>query len=151
MACDLMRYGFSRMHFATSVVDELHKVWDNFFDNNSQEARYLQFLHSEGVANGNNALLSYDTEKRKKVHVIAVAPSVYIDPDICGSIVHLAGRDLVAQVDPNGRQKYAHTVVYCEPHPDADFMDHSFQSKTYTKRLNEYTDRFFIKGTLYPH
>lgn len=126
----------------TSPVRQLHKSWDTFFDNAPEGAIFLQYCHSQGAINTYNALESYDAEKRKRIHVVAIAPAKFIDQNMCGSVIHYVSRDLVPYIDFGGRvyAEWKGTVKWL---PSATLLtDHSFQSETYAKVIkNEYLKR----------
>lgn len=128
---------------ASRVVPELHKNWDRFF-NESSTGSYLQFAHSEGVANVNNALKSYDEDLRQRILVVAIAPSTYINKDFCGRVWHYASkRDPVPWLDLNARSQNRNTTHRLSPHQDAHFFDHDFESPTYEAPIRERSDKYF--------
>jgi hypothetical protein len=68
--------------------------------------------------------------------VIAVAPAVYIDKDLCGQVVHLvSSRDPVPWIDFMGRMRNKDTVVVLDRDPEESYFDHSFTSKTYERAI----------------
>ena len=69
-------------------------MWDNFFDESSNDAMFLMSCHSQGVIHVNNALLSYSKERRKHIFVLAIAPPIYIDKKICAEVVHIRAKPL---------------------------------------------------------
>ena len=116
----------------TRPVSLLHKEWDDYFNNCPEDGIIIQNCHSQGTILTRNALRSYDPERRKRIHVIAVAPAAYIDEDICGSIIHyVSKRDFVPLIDLPGRWRNQHTTVILDPHPTACIIDHSRDSLTY--------------------
>jgi hypothetical protein len=103
----------------------------------------MQFCQSNGSTVVRNALLSYDFEKRKRVALIAIAPSSFISPDICHSVVHFCSKnDVVYLADFIGLIKYHKTIVFLDRHTEAPFFDHDFQSPTYEEPIRKYYKEF---------
>lgn len=68
-----------RLYIASNVINELHKNWDNFFNNSSSDSLYLQEAHSEGVNNVRLALMSYNQERAGLIQALLVATGGGID------------------------------------------------------------------------
>jgi hypothetical protein len=103
----------------------------------------MQFCQSNGSTVVRNALLSYDFEKRKRVALIAIAPSSFISPDICRSVRHLCSKnDFIYMFDIIGQITCHKTIRYLDRHPNASFFDHDFQSPTYEKPAKEFYKEF---------
>ncbi len=104
----------------------------------------LHFAFSQGVIHTRNALRHLDPELRKQIVVIAVGPASYISDDSCFAVHHLASkRDIVPHIDFKGKNHYKDTITWLEPHPDAPFFDHVFQSPTYSEPMKERFDYYF--------
>jgi RHS repeat-associated protein len=146
---DVTRYLISsRSLIATNVVPELHKTWNNFFDNSSPDSRYLQIGHSEGCNNIRNGILSYPKERASRITVLLIAPSVYIDSDMCGKATHYrCTHDIVPLVDSSGKARNIESTHVLERHPEANIWDHDFTSPTYAPSIKEHIERHFQIGS----
>lgn len=124
----------SRSYMATPVLPKLHQNWDKFFENSSPNSLYLQFCQSEGATNVRNAIMSYDEQRRQRIDIVVIAPSVYIDDDYGGKVRHYASaRDFIPNIDKAGKMRNAHTTQVLEPHKDAPYHDHGMLSPTFQK------------------
>lgn len=127
---------------ASNVVPVLNRSWSSYFERSPPDAWYIQFCHSEGAANVRNALKTYD-ERRNRIMVVAIAPSVYIDDTLCGEIWHYCSRnDPVPWIDIFGRLRNQHTTTVLEPHKDSHWFDHDFQSPTYEEAIQDAYDYY---------
>lgn len=143
---DVVECAIGLMRLDTDPVNELHKLWDAEFDRMGENGIIIQECHSQGCIHVRNALETYNPARRKNIHVIATAPGGYISPDICGSIIHLVSKwDFVPYLDFIGRMKNRDTIVMLDPHPEASWWDHSFDSPTYVKMRKERHE--YIKQT----
>jgi hypothetical protein len=130
---DIIECALGLLRIGTDPVEELHKLWDEEFARMGENGIIIQECHSQGCIHVRNALERYDPAKRKNIHLIATAPGGYISEDICGSVIHLVSkRDFVPYLDFIGRSKNKQNIVMLDPHPDAHWWDHNFDSKTYT-------------------
>ena len=78
-------------------------------------------------------------ELRDRIHVLCIAPSVYIDRNLCGSVLHLvADNDLVPKIDSAGRKRNQHTIQHVGSSKDGRLADHSMQSPLYTKPIQDW-------------
>ena len=75
-------------YIATEPVRQLHRMWNNFFDESSKDAMFLMICHSQGAIHVRNALLDYPEEIRRRILVVAIAPATYIDGHLCGGVMH---------------------------------------------------------------
>lgn len=129
---DLVESRYNLLGINTRPVTLLHRQWDDYFDKYGESGIVIHACHSQGAILTRNALKSYDPERRKRIHVIAVAPAAFIDEDICGSIIHFISKaDCVPYVDCWGLLKNLHNVTFLDKHPDAPMFDHDFKSPTY--------------------
>ncbi len=140
---DISRYFRSRNYYASRVVPVLHKTWDNFFDENGEDARYLQVGSSEAIVNIRNALMSYNHERREQITVLAIAPSAYIDRKYCKRAIHYTSQnDFVYLLDRDGMKRNASSLHILKKHENASFFDHSFCSPTFTKVISDHVASF---------
>jgi len=148
---DIARYWISSSSYcATKPVGELHKQWDTYFNNNSDNIPYFQSCHSEGTVNVKHALMSYDENRRQQIIVLAIAPATYIEREYCMNVYHYASEyDFIPHLDVAGRYK-CDTLTVLKRHKDASYFDHSFSSPTYTEvirwHLQDYLNTYVRKN-----
>ncbi len=139
---DCLRYIYSRNGYATHGVEMLHKQWNNTFSNKESDVQIMQGFHSEGGVNVRNALMSYDSVLRKKIHLVGVATSAYTDRKYHGSAKYFeSSRDVVNYVDLSGRNANINDVLRIQRIKDAPFWDHPYLSPTYTVHLQGYMQK----------
>lgn len=145
LANDVKRFCIaSRSLYATNVIPELHKNWNDFFDTSGLNSLYLQNCHSEGVCNVRNALIDYDRERATRIHVVAVAPSVYIDRWLCGEVRHYRSDcDFVPLADSEGRKRNLETTHVLNRHSDAPYWDHDYTSPTYEFSIQYHINKHY--------
>ncbi len=145
---DLRECGLGLQHRATDPVRQLHKMWDNFFENSSPNAKLLMICHSQGAIHTRNALLTYPPHLRERIFVLAVAPGAYIHKETCGGVIHYRTkkwyRDIVPRFDRRGAKRERDTIVGLDSHPDAAFFDHEFQSPTYQRHIRKHLLNYII-------
>ncbi|MBI5346411.1 MAG: RHS repeat-associated core domain-containing protein, partial [Chlamydiae bacterium] len=129
---------------STSIEEEdITNLWKNFIQveqylasvkDNYQQNGILWHCHSAGAAITKNALLALSEEEQQYITVVAIAPSEVIPSEICKKAYnYVSKRDFVTSLsDSNGMKKYAEDVYVLEPHENAPFWDHDFESPTYT-------------------
>lgn len=132
-------------YIATEPVRQLHKMWNNFFDQASSEATFLMICHSQGAIHVRNALLDYPEDLRNRIVVAAFAPGAYIYQQSCAKVTHYrvsASRDIVPRIDQAGANRSKGTIEELQSDTTAPWMDHTILSSTYKKplfvRIREY-------------
>jgi len=127
----------------TRSVALLQQQWDEYFANCPDNGIILHECHSHGAIITRNALRSYDPEKRKRIHVLAIAPAAYIDDDLCGSIRHIVSKgDIVHRIDMFGWRRNSKNVIELPRHKDAKgWIDHSLDSPTFRGEIQSWTKR----------
>lgn len=140
----------------------LQNEWLDFHDRNQEtpEAKYLQFCHSQGAIHTRNALLSCPKHIRDRVIVIAIAPGVVIEKNLCHQAFHymsqkdvvhyaelgfaaglvssdLRDKSLIEQVLKTHEQ-----LVFLEPHQRSSIMDHEFQSPTFASVIQLHLEQY---------
>ncbi len=135
---DFVECVINLLGFNTRPVSELHGQWDKYFDNCPEGGIITHVCHSQGAILTRNALASYDPERRKRIHVIAVAPAAYIDEDHCGSVMHYVSKnDFIPWFDFKGRRRHEKNITILDRHPNASWFDHNFQSPTYRGEIKK--------------
>lgn len=71
---------------AQLLVDQ----WNEFFKKNGEKAIYYQECHSQGAAQVLKALQSLDPNLRKRIYIVAIAPSMMIPDELCFQVKHYA-------------------------------------------------------------
>ena len=145
--CRLGLYSFK----CTEAEGLIHQEWDNFFDGNTPDARYLMIAHSGGAIKVRNALLTYDQERRKQISIVAIAPGAYIYKDTCASVIHYRVdmyHDIVPYLDGSGCNKAERegTIRTLECMKGGFQGGHSILNPTYHKKLEKDILDFMIKG-----
>ena len=135
---DLQKAVFAKMFgVCYESMREIHHALDRFFTANPNGV-YLLVGHSRGCADISTALMTYHPTLRQQVLVLGVAPAKFIDKLYCMDARHLVSTgDFVYLTDPFGYQRCKNTIQFLEPHPDAHWFDHNFDSPTYTRPMKE--------------
>ena len=141
---DLLRSALGRAHIASETVREIYNLWDGF---QSKDKRNCIFgkSHSRGAIDTNNALLLLPKEMAERIVILAVAPGVFMNPNLCSSVVHLVSSDPIPYLDPWGMLMHYSTIEFLERAPSAGFIDHSFTSETYIEGIKKYSNNFLRK------
>ncbi|MES2198700.1 MAG: RHS repeat-associated core domain-containing protein [Chlamydiota bacterium] len=133
-------------HIATTPVRLLHKLWNDFFDNSSEEATFLMICHSQGAIHVRNALLDYPPNLKSRITVVAVAPAAYIYRVSCAGATHYRAsrlRDPIPRIDQQGAKREGDSIIELTSAPGAPFFDHPINSPTYQQdmliRIAKYT------------
>lgn len=101
----------------------------------------LHSCHSQGTAITKLALMLLEPEERERIHVLAIAPSSYIDDNLCGSVQHfVADRDWIPSIDRAGKKRNEHTIKYVGKSVDGWF-DHSLRSSVYKQHIQDWFDK----------
>ena len=142
--------------YSASAVD-LQENWMKFHDEykNDPKAKYLQFCHSQGAIHVRNALLKTPKEIRDRVIVIAIAPATVVPKNLCfDSFNYASKRDPIPYGEAGFRydaeasyeEREAEPsrlalkeLIILEPHPDAPWFDHSFDSPTFEPIISRHT------------
>jgi len=132
----------------TNGVKLLHEAWDHYFNNASPTASILVIGHSRAGLTIKNALLCYDKEKRKRIHVLTIASAGYVHSKNCGSVrSYVSKRDIVHWYDWINQIRYYRKITKLNRHPDArPILDHHFQSPTFHQALKEGLNEYQEKG-----
>ncbi|CUI16927.1 putative rhs family protein [Candidatus Protochlamydia naegleriophila] len=141
---DLVRCAFELyFHAQTKAVRVQQKVWDAYFAHAKPGGVYLHFCHSEGAIITRNALMTYSEELRKRIIVVAIAPGAYIEDKYAMEVTHYRSkRDIVPMLDFVGASRCRHSTVVLDPHQDAGWFDHSFDSPTYQDARKYHIDLY---------
>lgn len=135
---------------STRPTRKIQRLWDEFFDSRTADAKFLMFCHSQGAIHVKNALSNYPEERRKRIEVVAIAPGAYIDPARCGKVSHLIAegyRDFIPRIDYMwGKIKSKGTIQVLESHRRAERMDHTFKSPTYAPAIASHVATFLNEG-----
>lgn len=141
---DLQECKMGLDYIATEPVRQLHKMWNNYFDQSSDDAMFLMFCHSQGAIHTRNALLDYPEHLRNRIMVVAIAPAAYIYQESCARVIHYrVPNDIVPRFDHKGAMRSRETIVDLKSHPSAPLFDHSFNSPTYLDKIQWHIDEYF--------
>ncbi|MDP1835153.1 MAG: RHS repeat-associated core domain-containing protein [Chlamydiales bacterium] len=143
---DIMECILGVHHVTTRPVELLHKEWDKSL---AAEPTILQICTSQGVIHVRNALLTYPEHLRNRIIVLAIAPAVYIDRDLCRQVIHYRAadprRDFIPRCfDKRGeaRAREQGTIRDVPSHKDASFFDHSISSPTYSDPIQHHIQQY---------
>lgn len=115
----------------------MHKVWDTHFEKFGPNAYFIQFCHSDGVSEVKGSLKAYPEELRKRIIVIGVAPSRFVEDKECHSAYHLISKSDRVYLAGTGDIKNCSNVSYLTPHENATYWDHEFISETYVPKIKK--------------
>jgi len=144
-AGDILKCAASQLKMHLPPARLVQTQWFEFFLQNGPKSVFLQVCHSGGGGHVKNALLATPEWIRKKIIVVAIAPSAIIPKKLClESYNYISRRDVVTYLDMEGRAKYSNELRVLEPHPKASFWDHEFLSPTFEEPI-EYHIRDSIR------
>lgn len=147
------------LHLSPITSDLLKSEWEAFHELNKEnpKAKFLQICHSQGTIHVRNTLESCPEEIRDRIIVIAIAPAAIVPKQLCFDSFNFASRrDPIHALEPDHLRSFP--LIYdgemwdanlykpvgnrdqlrlLEPHPDAPWIDHPFQSLTYTDILEK--------------
>lgn len=97
---DLERFRKARKgEWIPQRIYEIAQEWFKHFARCSTQEDIVRICHSEGVLQTRIALSLVPPALRKRVHILAIAPSVCIPEEMCGSVLHLySEKDVVPQL-----------------------------------------------------
>lgn len=140
---DSLRYGLARLNMGTETVTAMTKGWAAYLEKNP-EGHILQICHSRAAADTRKALELCTEEQRQHIEVIAVAPSCFIDEELCGRITHILSKgDYVYYADPIGMVRCRDTIVYVPAAEGSWLNSHSIQSPVYEQKLKDSYKDFY--------
>ncbi len=126
------------LHGQTQAVKDQRASWEQCLRN--PKSSVLHVTQSEGAIVSRNALESMPENLRSRINVVAIAPGGYIDENLCNNRTHYTSRrDFVPLLDILGRWKNRSSTIKLKPHPNANLLDHNFNSPTY---------KFFLKNDI---
>lgn len=146
--------------YSPNTEDLLLKNWTAFHQANidNPDAKYLQFVFSQGAIHGENALIKAPEEIRQRVIVVAISPAAVITDGICYKAYNYASKkDVVPYAEEfyvrflglDGEEgefqlqeviKRREHLILLDPHPDVSFLDidHHFQSPTFSNVIKDH-------------
>ena len=118
------------------------RQWKEFARTHGPDAKLLQFGHSGGTIVIRNALRLCSKALRDKIIVVAISPAAVVPKSLCYRSFNYACRgDLVPLTDILGNILHQDEIIWLEPHKDAHFPYHSFNSPTFEEPIqNHITD-----------
>jgi len=140
---DFAMYLLGRAYFAHDPVQMILDYWHKCFKE-CPTAQILHECHSRGAVDVRNALMLLEPELRQQIHVLAVAPGVFIDKHLCGSVVHLVSLgDAIPHLDQGGMARNIETVKFLRPIGKIFPGDHSFTNATYIEERRIVYKQFY--------
>ncbi len=121
---------------------QLANTWTRILQD--PEMRILHPAHSQGMLHTKLALRQMDSEMKKRITVIGIAPAGILNEDECGSAIHYVSEtDFVPWFDQywSSNENFA-PIITLTPKPGAGCVDHCFASPTYTEPLETEINKF---------
>ena len=150
---DVLESALNLNNVATPPSALLKEMWEVAIKNLPPDAFILQIAHSQGAIHVRNTLADCPEHVRNKVIVLAIAPAAYIDSNMCHQVIHYRAKfryDFIPYLfDGEGaaRAQEQGTVFRLKSHPGAGYFgDHSFQSPTYKKFLEQHLIKYIKSG-----
>lgn len=140
LAFDTYRYRDSAVfRFATPASLAIaNHVIEHFDKYGLEGSTFTLYAHSEGLNNCNHALLMLDSEIRKRVTVIGLAPSIYINPNLCERVQnYVCNGDPVTYADLIGRIKFCDTISMINCNPLMGLHYHSLSTGIYDDSIKK--------------
>lgn len=148
---------------ASANRELLRENWLRFHEEhvNAPDAKYMQFCHSQGAAAVKLELAALPKEIRNRIIVVALAPAAVIPKSLCFESYNYSSKrdpvpygeiaaDLVfSPLKTFQDLKDFKELILLDPHPEAPFFDHAFNSPTFAKVIAEHIEKF-IKSYGYP-
>ena len=151
--------------YSPNTANLLRENWKVFHEENKQnpKAKYLQLCHSQGAIHVRNALQGAPEELRDRVIVVAIAPGAIIPKRLCHKSFNYASKnDIVPKGElviqglynigedcrPNMLLPYLEDreeLILLDSHPDAQGMDHDFQSKTFQEIIEVHVEKYLLR------
>lgn len=139
----------------------LEAEWRTFHEANAHNpnAKLLQICHSQGAFAVKNALEKTSPDIQDRVIVVAIAPAAIVPSKLCFQSYNYASKeDFIPQLSPirdrraiddviiprfnEEPQDYKHELILLEPHPEAEKLDHAFDSPTFEPVLKKILENY---------
>ncbi len=170
---DILESAFlNHQGYSPNTAQLLQAEWRKFHEANKDllNAKLLQVCHSQGAIDVKNALIGSPSEIRDRVIVVAIAPAAIVPKRLCFQSYNYASeKDFVYKLEPPPPQPvvsltiddvivptFGETIndreelIILAPHPEAEGIDHSFQSPTYQGVLEKVIADYHKNGGEYP-
>lgn len=152
---DITRANHSFQLIATETAYLVLERWRNFFENNSEDARYLEIPYSRGAIDVELALIMAPQEIRERIFVLAIAPAKFISSSFCGSAVnYVTTCDIVPKLQKLGFSRArspAPAVINLDKGSPIFGGTHSFDHPIYRESLLKQISSFIKGETLLNH
>jgi len=140
---DVGRCALGYLRVPAPPVKLLKQTWNDFIATHEPGDKFLQFCTSGGATEVKIGLLTSPKEVRDRIIVVAWAPACIIPKELCfESYNYVSKRDFVPYFDIEGYRKYKDQLTRVEPHPDAPFFDHGWESPTNTVIIEKHIERY---------
>lgn len=134
----------------------LRENWLRFHEEhvNDPDAKYMQFCHSQGAAAVKLELAASPKEIRDRIIVVALAPAAIIPKSLCFESYNYSSKrdpvpygEIVADLVFTPLKTFQDLkdfkeLILLDPHPEAPFFDHAFNSPTFAKVIAEHIEKF---------
>ncbi len=131
------------MDIPTRPVEVQMELWKDFRDNGG--IHFLQGAHSQGAIHIRNAAQLMGKDFMQNFEFVGVAPAAHMPLGLFGNATHFESKnDFVPGIDKMlGGAIGSAPIVMLEPHPEASFWDHSFDSPTFIEAVKSHVSEFF--------
>ena len=142
---DLFECALGSMGIATRPSDLVIENWQEFFAEGG--LHFLQSGHSQGGIHIKNGALRSDKDMMKKIEFLGTASAAHMPEGLFGAAAHLESRrDFVPALEGLfGGTMDSATIITLDPHNEASYWDHSFDSPTYSQPLEDRIGQYLEK------
>ncbi len=145
-AVDALECVVGQCGMRTPPVELLKSQWNRFISNHGPDAKFLQIAHSGGSVHVFNALFSSTKAVQNRIIVLAISPAAVIPNKLCYKAYNYTSkRDFIPSLDVMGKWHYGDQLILLEPHPDASFHDHGFDSPTFQQLIKDNIANYLIQ------
>ena len=129
----------------TKTQQCIKELWDDFFSSSDKDGLLLQICSNQGAIFVRNALEEYNPEFRKRICVLALAPAVHINPNLCCQITSLQTFfDPIPKLDLIGLCRFNKTIKFLNPHKEVFSLIDSPNSSSFFRYIQKSLLNFFI-------
>ena len=131
--------------FYSPEVEHIKQQWFSFIVTHEPDAKFFQTCHSGGATHVKNALLSVSEWVQQRIIVLAIAPASIIPKKLCYQSDNYASKNEIVHYFNPANIKYWNELHILEPHPNAGWVDHDFESPTFAPALQLHISNYLEK------
>lgn len=158
---------FNYLGISIHTAKALRSSWSQFHKKNrdNPDIKILQFCHSQGTIHVRNALLRTPKEIRDRLIVVAISPGTIVPKELCftsfnyaskrdpipwAELLFITGRNITESGAAERIIENHKQLILLDPHPDANLIDHDFQSPTFKEKIQYHIEDYIDKMGQYP-